>query len=679
MKTFYPSLLLATLLLFHASSFGAGDASEALCDTPGAGVTCLCSEPLTDDVEGPHTTNFNPTSSGYECGGGVSIISDSGSADSVSAAGLDNPMTVGGSGFVLEFAANAQWAVTDNTRSFTSGTYCSRHYAYYDESYVCTGTCSAEGVRYDNFGGGDTVGVAAATRNGGEWSINWDHISTTTIGGCDCGAGDPNVNGCEASSTHWSQPNPDDLTWENMDGAWSRWEICFDHDLTDQQVAAANTAYGTNIRYPGPGRVYGRMKITMVTGPESGKSRLYGPAWGEHFVSNISTGTQTWMGTSMIGAVPPSTHGAYRTVYNLAMLKTVADPTYWIGDATEVGGLPTATPTASPTVSPTATASPTATPTATPGGPTPTSSPTVSPTATPTGTPTASPTAGPPDVQCEMDFEDTDCLDTDGDTCTAYNDYNDDCVTVTRAGRRGVTVNVNCPIEGGGAKSGWTVGSLNPLVDTVSYMEMLADCADGSVKTYDFKAKMMCGGISASDEIFGLQDTTGKSAFGMVWVQSLQLAKFWCGTTNRVNNAAWQGGLECGTDYNIRFNFESDGSGTECTYYFDETASGDWGVGASLHNDGAPLVSPDTNLVIDGFFHTETSDAVDSVIDDIGDCDATISFVASGVKCGSEGPTSTPTATPTSTPASTYTPTASPTASPTQEPPANPGCRRGKC
>ena len=406
----------------------------------------------------------------------------------------------------------------------------------------------------------------------------------------------------------------------------------------------------------------------MITGPHAGKVQNYGPVYGPNAVSSPITGANTQLWSTFVSSGYNPIESNDYLVYATIMVKDPVDPDWWIGDATEVGGA--ATPTATPSATSTATASPTVTPGATP---TATAPPTTSPTATATAT--ATPTAGAPDIQCEMDFEDVGCEDGGStDSCTPASDYNDDCVAVTKVGRRGVTVNVNCPVEGGGTKSGWTVG-----LDTGSAMEMLTDCSDGSVKTVDFKAKMVCGGIAASAEIFGLQATTGSSAFGMVWNQATQLVKFWCGATNRVNNPSWVGGLFCGTDYNVRFNFESDGTGTECTYYFDETSSNDWGVGAALNNDGSALASTDTNLSIDGFFHTETEDAIDSVIDDIGDCDATVSFVASGVKCGSEGPTSTPTATPTAVPSVTATPTTSPTATPTQEPPENPGCRRGRC
>ena len=283
-----------------------------------------------------------------------------------------------------------------------------------------------------------------------------------------------------------------------------------------------------------------------------------------------------------------------------------------------------------------------------------------------------------------MDFEDLGCEDGDStDSCADANNYDADCVVVTGTGRRGVTILVDCPIEGGGAYSGYTVGN-----DTNSHMEMLTDCADGSKKTVDFKAKFPCGWKASSAEILGLRSTAGKWAFSMVWSQALQLSKFWCGDTNRVNDPAWRGNLFCGTDYNVRLNFDSDGTGTKCTYYFDETTSGDWGVGAILHNDGdplisdgAPLQSTDTNIVIDGFLHTESGDGVKSIIDDLGDCNATATFVASGTKCGSEGPTSSPTATPTAVPSVTATPTVSPTATPTPTPSStyNPGCRRGRC
>jgi len=233
-----------------------------------------------------------------------------------------------------------------------------------------------------------------------------------------------------------------------------------------------------------------------------------------------------------------------------------------------------------------------------------------------------------------MDFEGTDCLDTDSDTCTASVAYEDDCTS---------TVYGHCPLAGSGAnlKSGFTVGG-----GAGASMEFLGDCADTVKVTADFKLFFPEDlGNSSSPVVAGLTDTNNDEIFTFQWQPSTERIHFRCGSGGSVvTSHTWLSGLSDNKPYNVRLNF--DGATTTCTYYID-TEFNDWGAGGEMNNASNPLVSGQSTTV-SGFFHTESygGEAVGSIVDDIGICDATNGFLVQGVKCGSALPTPTPTATP---------------------------------
>jgi hypothetical protein len=231
-----------------------------------------------------------------------------------------------------------------------------------------------------------------------------------------------------------------------------------------------------------------------------------------------------------------------------------------------------------------------------------------------------------------MDFEGADCLDSGGDTCTAYNGYDDDFAAPALSGSR----------------SGYTQGD-----DDFTNMKLNTVCTAKPKVTVDFKLQLVGGSNSNRPAIVGLQRPDRKWAMDIAWQQSTSTAQFGCGDgADRSVSSSIP--LNAGTIYNVRMEFESDATDTDCVWYIDTNASGDWGVGGE---DSGALISFSTWSNIGGIVHHETSDGVASIIDDIGICDATGGYVPAGTKCGPGGAAPTPTATPTSTPTATPTPT----------------------
>jgi hypothetical protein len=413
--------LVLVLILLASPAFGAGDATEELCDyfedNPGEGVSCRCSEMLTKD-DGTKTAAFNPSGSpdtgeDLECLDGWNPIGNLGSAEMtwVSAASTGLDLDKDGQKNIAH--AQGGWNIEDTNTTFTDGTYCGRYYVKYSSSYECNGSCNFKGPRYESAGGvkyTNTPGVETFTNRPAE-DPDWKMASYTCAlqGACR-----PNSTetGC-TGPTHLRQQDPQNLTFEQTQTGWMRWEVCFDHNLSSDQVIGSggiNDTYGTALTYPGLDYTYVRMRRTMVTGAYAGKEVLSGPAYLTGYtpvcddrawspVAEPKTGSRTRIVAIGIQGYnqddPPTiigTNGTAHLGFVMSVVKTAADPTFWIGAAYEVtadNGGPTPTPTASPTS--------TATPTATPTGPTPTATatPTATPTATSTATPTATPTTNP--------------------------------------------------------------------------------------------------------------------------------------------------------------------------------------------------------------------------------------------------------------------------------------------
>ena len=355
-------------LLFSSPAWSAGDAGEALCDNPGAGVTCVCSEPFTYP-DGVHTSAFNPGGSTVaQCkNGGSAVFFDGATTTSVLSNGVSNPITVGGSGYTMKVSSTGRIQINDSARTFTDGTYCTRRYIQWDPAFECGSgsSCNFKGPRFesqivDNHTGFEISGGDPNFRlyPGVYWGS--DHgagrkDNDPTSFGC---AGNSPDNGCGGTGKMRSQ-NPDNLTFERMQGGWTRWEICMDHNLTEAQVDAANAAYGTAIVYPGEAdRMYFRARQVQVTGTYAGDTILFGPTYTPTSVNSSQTGEITRLFSTAVGSRETEVNGEAWLSYVMATHKTVADPLYWIGPALEVtqdsGGAP-APPIATPTPTPTPT------------------------------------------------------------------------------------------------------------------------------------------------------------------------------------------------------------------------------------------------------------------------------------------------------------------------------------
>ena len=545
---------LLLLILFLASpALGAGDASEELCDFPGSNITCVCSEPLTYNEGQTSGVSFNPVGStgNKQChpladgfaGAGLAVVCASGcngSTDSVLASSLSNTITVGGSGYVLKIPGGSKYRVAENNRGFTGGTLCQRHYAYYSESYGCTGACNygPKGPRMD--GGGaveNCVGFQGAIKQDLEWQQPWFGAKCNT-GFCGTqGVSHPrDIDGCHTGSEVQENPssfhNPDNIDFEDMDGAWIRYEVCVDHNLSSAQVTAMNTTYEGSIVYPGANYGYLRTKITVVSGPNAGKVVMDGPGRSENPVSTIKTGSRFWMASTATGSGPLQndwTIGNFYTAYNMVAVRSSADPNYWIGPASEVEGFGGATPTTTPTASPVGT---------------PTSTPTTNP-ATPTATPTPQP------VLCQMDFEGSGCVDSDaGETCSLSPgaSYSADCTT-----------GGGCPLDG--LKSGYASGDGAP--EDAMWMDTTHNCTSKDQVTVDFKFRWPSGSKPLRAEQFRIMTTTGQYGTGGYTMAMRQTNEnIWrvCGPPG---NTAGAGSLpadpgpEDDTTYNVRIDFDA--------------------------------------------------------------------------------------------------------------------------
>lgn len=330
-------------LLFSSPAWGAGDESELRCDSPGAGVTCHCSEPLTANNGSHYNQTFNPigTSGSTQCFNGGNALQYTGvseTVESVRATSLTNPISVGGSGYVLHMTPNTRAKLYDVERVFTGGTYCQRHYAYYASNYDCSGSgiCNIKGPYMDGAERGIHLGFQHFM-NYNAWHPKPGAYGTPQMGKC---ALDSPITGCASVSGLRSQHVSGSLDFNRMQGAWVRWEICVDHNLSAAQVAAANSEYNTAITHPEANRVYIREKHVMVTGPNAGSEKLWGPGYAENPVATISTGSRVWIGGSAAGTpgADALTIGDYYTSYNMVVTKSTADPLYWIGPAIEVEG-----------------------------------------------------------------------------------------------------------------------------------------------------------------------------------------------------------------------------------------------------------------------------------------------------------------------------------------------------
>ncbi len=410
-------LVILTILLLASPAWGSGDASEILCDSLDADpdYECVCSEPFTGNDPPVSDIAYNPPSSTgkHECrdgGATMSVLNNNGDVNSVPWNSVpSNPLPSGGDGYILHLGNSSggnKWRVDTDNYEFTNGTYCLRYYNYRTPEYNCAspGTCNLKLPRWDNGGGGNTVGFQTATNlsTGQFYNFYSAYYTSSSFGPGYCdSAADCGFGGNEDHPVKVSR-RPTTPAWDNdalHANVWHRVEQCFDHNLTSAQIDDANTEYGTSIIWRNTNHTYARMKITIVSGPNTSYSpMLYGPGVskcrtgttcdGRSIPASIFMGSRSRLFSNGTGDPNSYVRGESYLSYVMAGFKKDADATWWLGAAEEVEGeLPT------PTASPTATATPTPTPTATPGGPTPTA------TTTPTATPTADPVWFPGDTE----------------------------------------------------------------------------------------------------------------------------------------------------------------------------------------------------------------------------------------------------------------------------------------
>lgn len=271
-------------------------------------------------------------------------------------------------------------------RVITNKTTCSRYYMLYDSGWECNDDCNMKGPRYSGCKDGSCPGMQSncATTNGS--TGNYMEYKFGAYDGADAGRCDRDGGaGCRGQGI--VNRGGDDFRFEEeMQTEWVRYEICFDHNVSESQYNAAgwNGKLGS---WPGANRLYFRAKLVGLT---SGKVGTYGPAYGPNPVTYVTTGSTNKIWDTGLGSRSPSyshSSGGAWAGYIMVAEKATSDPTYWIGAAAEVEGasgdgtasIPNpATPT--PTPAPT----PTAIPNAGDGGTDPTPNPDMpAPTATP--------------------------------------------------------------------------------------------------------------------------------------------------------------------------------------------------------------------------------------------------------------------------------------------------------
>lgn len=342
------------MLLLASPAWGAGNASEALCDDPGSGVTCECSEPLTAN-DGSHTSAFDPTSTKGCRPDGISVSSQA--TDFIPSSSLSYPITVGGDGFVLRAIGGKTNIVNDDwsNREFTDSTLCFRTYQRWHPDWECNGDCNIKGLRQERPDGernpGTESGWASHSAGGGEiFEINFGGFRTPEGGTCSASGGCGN-----GGRLARNRNGGDDITFEDMQTGWARLEWCFDHNVSEAQ----HNSVAPYLAYPGPDHMYMRARHTMITGPYAGRVQTWGPGYQPNPIATSFSGTVSHLTTTFVSAGFSTTRADAYVSHVMIMKKSPADPNWWIGPAIEVEGVegdrlpPTPIPTATPSPTPT--------------------------------------------------------------------------------------------------------------------------------------------------------------------------------------------------------------------------------------------------------------------------------------------------------------------------------------
>ncbi len=367
---------LLILLLLSSPAWGFGDASEELCDSPGSGITCLCSLPMTFD-SGFQDSNFtlDPDVVGKKaCNGPPEAMRRTAGAelDFVLASSLpdDVEIAVGGSGFQMRIGADQPtvkngWHVEHGGYVFTDKTWCTRHYEYLGSGFACNGACNPKWPRFgDNSPSLGHPGYQGSLTNAisvdrPRFSLGaFNQPSPVADWRCKTGADF----GCDIGKLRDAQHDSGYgvlLSYENhLQSGFARYEYCLDHNLTEAQVTGASDSLnslhpGAALTYPGADFIYMRVKVTMVSGPHAGNVSYMGPGYkGQADTTGARTSNPNDDQTRLFSSAQGST-GCPDLVcemdfdniwlsYFISMSNTNADrASYWPGGAAEVeGGTP---------------------------------------------------------------------------------------------------------------------------------------------------------------------------------------------------------------------------------------------------------------------------------------------------------------------------------------------------
>lgn len=431
MTRFKTLLLIFSIFLFALPAWGVGDDIEQLCDWYGDGsnqfgVNCICSEPLTVD-DGPQSASFNPSGSTSGCGS-LGPLSGSPTADFVTGASKGLALT-GNAGYVFN-AISGTWHMFANNNTVTNNTVCSRYYMLYDSAWACNGDCNMKGPRYSGCSDGSCPGMQSSISTNNDTG-NYLNYVFGAFDGADTGRCDRSGGAGCTGQGRVSRGGDDFRFEEEMQGSWVRYEVCFDHNVSEADYDAVGWD-ATLGAWPGTNRLYFRAQMVGITGAATGKVGTYGPAYGPNATTFVTTGSTNKIWDTGLGNKGPPDYSHTRGdswLSHVMVAETAADPTFWIGKALEVEPGPTATPT----VTPAPTVSPTVSPTQ--AGPTPTATPiltpTVSPTASPTPTgPTPTSTPIPTPTATPISDADGDGVENSADNCSdASNPQQDDTDT----------------------------------------------------------------------------------------------------------------------------------------------------------------------------------------------------------------------------------------------------------
>ena len=312
--------------LFSSVVFAA--AQEQRCTDLGS--VCVCSEPLDfadedfsscggscdidfSDSEGGGAKECGGESSGDPVGPVLKYVSGQGLKypDAVSASSTGLPGN--GTTNVLQINLNSSWWFHDKARTFTDGTWCQRHY-YKVSSGFNDSTYDFKGPR--NSDQTATPGFQTATGTSGYFIYSPGYPSTPFCSATPCeGVGGPSFQFLN------TPPYVDNnhITWADCEDSWCRMEICYDHNEDTQQKLRWRARV---MDLSNPGVYTGINHLSNLTN------------------STVDSGAHSRIAGTVITVTPPSDieGQSFWLSHGMVAIKQPADPTFWIGPASEIEG-----------------------------------------------------------------------------------------------------------------------------------------------------------------------------------------------------------------------------------------------------------------------------------------------------------------------------------------------------